>query len=131
MADARIRLYGIPMSHPVMAARGMIERKGLDYRYVELLAGAHPPSLWALGFRGMTVPAMRLPDGRRVQGSLAIARALEEVAPAPVHPLGPAQEPAPASLVRRCRHALARVGRHERGPHAAGPALRVAGRSRR
>ena len=83
MADSRIRLYGIPLSHPVLAARGMLERKGLDYHYVELLAGAHPPSLWALGFRRMTVPAMRLADGRRVQGSLAIAQALEELAPDP------------------------------------------------
>jgi glutathione S-transferase len=91
MADPQIRLYGIPMSHPVVAARGMLERKGLEYRYIELLAGAHPPSLWALGFRGMTVPAMRLADGRRVQGSLAIARALEEVAPSPsLYPSAPA-----------------------------------------
>jgi glutathione S-transferase len=88
---AEIRLYGIPMSHPVLAVRGMLDRKGLDYRYVELLAGAHPPSLWALGFRGMTVPAMRLPDGRRVQGSLAIAQALEEAAPSPsLYPSDPA-----------------------------------------
>jgi glutathione S-transferase len=50
----------------------MLEHKGLDYRYVELLAGAHPPSLWALGFRRITVPALRLRDGTRVQGSLAI-----------------------------------------------------------
>jgi glutathione S-transferase len=77
------RLYGIPMSHPVVAVRGMLDRKGLEYRYVELLAGAHPPSLWALGFRGITVPAIRFADGRRVQGSLAIASALEEVAPEP------------------------------------------------
>jgi glutathione S-transferase len=61
----------------------MLERKGLDYRYVELLAGAHPPSLWALGFRRITVPAMRLGDGERVQGSLAIAQALEALAPDP------------------------------------------------
>jgi glutathione S-transferase len=90
MADSRIRLYGIPLSHPVVAARGMLERKGIDYRYVELMAGAHPPSLWALGFRRITVPAMRLTDGRRVQGSLAIAEALEEVAPNPsLYPAAP------------------------------------------
>jgi glutathione S-transferase len=83
MPERRIRLYGIPMSHPVLAARGMLERKGLDYRYVELLAGAHPPSLWALGFRRSTVPALKLADGRRVQGSLAIAQALEALAPVP------------------------------------------------
>lgn len=88
MSESRIRLYGIPLSHPVLAARGMLERKGLGYRYVELLAGAHPPSLWALGFRKITVPALRLGDGRRVQGSLAIARALDEIVPDP--PLYPA-----------------------------------------
>ena len=91
MADAPIRLYGIPMSHPVVAVRGMLDRKGLEYRYVELLAGAHPPSLWALGFRGITVPAIRFADGRRAQGSLAIAAALEEVAPSPsLYPSEPA-----------------------------------------
>lgn len=79
MAERQIRLYGIPLSHPALAARGMLDRKGLGYRYVELLAGAHPPSLWALGFRGMTVPAMKLPNGGRVQGSLAIAQALEQL----------------------------------------------------
>ncbi len=83
MTEHDIRLYGIPLSHPVVAVRGMLERKGVPYRYVELLAGAHPPSLWALGFRRMTVPAMKLPDGRRVQGSLAIPRALEQIAPDP------------------------------------------------
>ena len=37
-----IRVYGIPLSHPVLAVRGMLERKGLPYRYVELLGGAIP-----------------------------------------------------------------------------------------
>lgn len=61
----------------------MLVFKRLAYRYVELLAGGHPPMLWALGFRDATVPAIRLPDGRRVQGSLAIAQALEQLAPLP------------------------------------------------
>jgi glutathione S-transferase len=91
MDDRPIRVYGIPLSHPVIAVRGMLERKGLPYRYVELLAGGHPPSLWALGFRGATVPAIRLPDRRRVQGSLAIATALEQFAPSPsLYPRDPA-----------------------------------------
>ncbi len=90
MADREARLYGIPMSHPVIAVRGMLERKRMPYRYVELLAGAHPPSLWALGFRRSTVPALRLPDGRRVQGSLAIAQALERAVGEPsLYPLDP------------------------------------------
>jgi glutathione S-transferase len=61
----------------------MLAFKSLSYRYIELLAGGHPPMLWALGFRGATVPAIKLLDGRRVQGSLAIAQALEQVAPSP------------------------------------------------
>ncbi len=81
MSQQRIRLYGIPLSHPTMAVRGMLERTGLSYRYTELLAGAHPAALLALGFRGVTVPAVRLPDGRRLQGSLRIARALEKLSP--------------------------------------------------
>jgi glutathione S-transferase len=101
MPEARIRLYGIPMSHPVLAVRGMLERKGLDYRYVELMAGAHPPSLWALGFRRITVPALRLADGRRVQGSLAIAQALEALAPTPsLYPLEPGARAAAADAER-------------------------------
>lgn len=83
MAVRRVRLYGIPLSHPVLCARGMLELKGLSYRYVELLAGPHPAALFALGFRGATVPAMTLPGGRRAQGSLAIADALEQIAPVP------------------------------------------------
>ena len=81
MSEPSIRLYGIALSHPVLAARGMLEHKGLPYRYVEMLAGTHPVHLFAIGFRGVTVPAMRLPDGRRVQGSLGIAQALEQFAP--------------------------------------------------
>lgn len=77
------RLYGIRLSHPVLAVRGMLERKGLAYRYTELPGGMHPVVLRAAGFRSVTVPALRLADGRRVQGSLAIARALEETVPLP------------------------------------------------
>lgn len=98
MSDGEARLYGIPMSHPVLAVRGMLDRKRMPYRYVALLAGAHPPSLWALGFRRSTVPALRLPDGRRVQGSLAIAQALERVVPEP--PLYPADPEARARAQR-------------------------------
>lgn len=71
------------MSHPVLAVRGMLDYKGLSYRYVELIAGAHPPTLWMLGFRGATVPAIKLRDDRRAQGSLGIAQALEQIAPSP------------------------------------------------
>jgi glutathione S-transferase len=69
----------------------MLGFKNLSYRYVELLAGGHPPMLWTLGFRGATVPAIKLADGRRVQGSLMIAQALEEIVPSPsLYPSPPA-----------------------------------------
>lgn len=101
MPERQLRLYGIPLSHPVLATRGMLNHKRLPYRYVELLAGAHPPSLWALGFRGATVPAIRLPDGHRVQGSLAIAQALERIAPSPpLYPSEPAARAAVANAER-------------------------------
>jgi glutathione S-transferase len=74
----------------------MLAFKSLSYRYIELLAGGHPPMLWALGFRGATVPAIKLLDGRRVQGSLAIAQALEQVAPSPS--LYPSQPDARAAV---------------------------------
>ena len=101
VSDPVTRLYGIPLSHPVLGVRGMLVFKRLAYRYVDLLAGAHPPMLWALGFRGTTVPAVRLPDGRRVQGSLAIARALEQLAPSPsLYPAQPAVRAAVADAER-------------------------------
>jgi glutathione S-transferase len=60
----------------------MLEHKGLDHKMVWLL-----PTLWSaqlriLGFRGGTVPAMKL-DCRRLQSSLLISRALEEAKPEP------------------------------------------------
>jgi glutathione S-transferase len=91
VVESPIRLYGTALSHPVLGVQGMLEQKGLTYRYVELLGGAHPLALLALGFARATVPAMMLPDGRRVQGSLAIAKALEELVPAPsLYPSAPA-----------------------------------------
>jgi glutathione S-transferase len=101
MSGRVIRLYGIPLSHPVLGVRGMVVFKRLAYRYVELLAGGHPAMLWALGFRRATVPAMKLPDGRRIQGSLAIAQALEQFAPSPsLYPAQPAAYAAVADAER-------------------------------
>ncbi len=101
MSERVIRLYGIPLSHPVLAVRGMLDRKGVAYRYVELLAGAHPIALRGLGFRAVTVPAMKLSDGRRVQGSVAIAQALEGTFPEPgLYPAAPARRAAAAEAER-------------------------------
>jgi glutathione S-transferase len=82
-----ITLYGTPPSPPSHTARLMLERKGLEHKTVWLLPGLWPFLLRTRGFRGGTVPAMKI-DGRRVQGSRAISRVLEELKPDP--PLFPA-----------------------------------------
>jgi glutathione S-transferase len=65
----------------------MLESKGLDYKPIWLLPGLHPALLRTRGFRGGTVPAMKI-DGRKLQESRTISRALEELQPDP--PLFPA-----------------------------------------
>jgi glutathione S-transferase len=82
-----ITLYGTPPSPPSQTARLMLERKGIDHKTVWLLPGLWPALLRTRGFRGGTVPAMKI-DGRKLQSSRAISRALEEAKPEP--PLFPA-----------------------------------------
>jgi glutathione S-transferase len=77
-----ITLYGSQPSPPSHSARLMLERKGLEHRTVWLLPGLWPALLRMRGFRGGTVPAMKI-DGRRLQGSRAISRALDELRPEP------------------------------------------------
>ena len=83
----RATLFGVPASHPSLAAELMLQHKGLDYRRIDLVTAAHRGLLRALGFPRNTVPAMRL-GGAKVQGSKEIALALDAVAPDP--PLFPA-----------------------------------------
>ena len=80
-------LYSLKSSHPALAVRAMLDRKGIDYKVVNLVPGMHPPVLRLRGFKGGTVPAIKLGD-RKVQGSREIDRALDEVQPDP--PLFPA-----------------------------------------
>jgi glutathione S-transferase len=82
-----ITLYATPPSPPSHSARLMLEHKGLDHKTVWLLPGLWPALVRTRGFRGGTVPAMKI-DGRRLQSSRAISRALEELQPEP--PLFPA-----------------------------------------
>jgi glutathione S-transferase len=60
----------------------MLELKGLDYQSVNILPGMQRIQVRALGFPAGTVPALKL-DGRRIQGSREIARALEDLQPEP------------------------------------------------
>jgi glutathione S-transferase len=77
-----ITLYGTPPSPPSHTARLMLEHKGLEHKTVWLLPGLHPILVRTRGFRGSTVPAMKI-DGRKLQSSRAISRALEEAKPDP------------------------------------------------
>jgi len=81
------RLYVIPGSHPSVAARLMLEHKGIPYRRTDLLPVISKGLLRAAGFPGTTVPALTI-DGAKVQGSRRIARELERLRPDP--PLFPA-----------------------------------------
>jgi glutathione S-transferase len=77
-----IKLYGTKPSPPAHTARLMLERKGLEHKIIWLLPGLHPALLRTRGFRGGTVPAMKI-DGRKLQESREISRALEELKPEP------------------------------------------------
>ena len=89
------KLYVIPSSHPSRTARLMLEFKRIDYKRVDLMPVISKGALRALGFSGVTVPALRI-DGERIQGSREIARALDRVAPEP--PLFPSDAEARAQV---------------------------------
>ena len=82
-----IKLYMFSGSAPSMTARLMLEHKNIDHKRVHLLIGPHAFGMLGRGFVTMTVPALKI-DGRRVQGSREISRALDELVPHP--PLFPA-----------------------------------------
>jgi glutathione S-transferase len=75
-------LFAVPASHPSLAAELMLRHKGIEYRRVDLVAAVHRAIVRALGFPGVTVPALRI-DGARVQGSRRIALALDALEPDP------------------------------------------------
>lgn len=78
------RLYVLRFSHPSIAARLMLEHARVEHELVELPMGLHRVLLKRRhGFPGITVPALIL-DDRKVQGSLAISRAIEARGPAGV-----------------------------------------------
>jgi glutathione S-transferase len=90
-------LFVVPASHPSWAARLMLERKGIEYRRMDLVPAVSRVILRAVGFPGVTVPALRI-DGQRLQGSRTISRALDAMRPEP--PLFP-REPERREAVER------------------------------
>ncbi|MGD0714285.1 MAG: glutathione S-transferase N-terminal domain-containing protein [Gaiellaceae bacterium] len=86
----RVHLIGIPGSHPVLAVQEMLEYKGIPYVRRDLPNQLHRPLLRLRGYHGRTVPVARI-AGRRVEGSRAITRALDELQPErPLLPADPA-----------------------------------------
>jgi glutathione S-transferase len=82
MPAMKATLYVIPGSHPAMAARRMLEHKGIDYKRVDLMPVVSRGVLRALRFPGVTIPSLRLGE-RRLTGSRQISRALDELRPEP------------------------------------------------
>jgi glutathione S-transferase len=82
-----VKLYSIAVSHPARTAGLMLRHKGIDFELVDIPAGSQLALMRLHGFSGGTVPALKI-DGRKVQGSLQISRALEDLQPEP--PLFPA-----------------------------------------
>ena len=75
-------LFVLPGSHPSMAARLMLEAKGIDHKRIDLVPVLSKGVLRAVGFAATTVPALKL-DGRRIQTTAAIARELDRIVPLP------------------------------------------------
>jgi glutathione S-transferase len=91
----KAKLYSISVSHPARSAGLMLTYKGIKPEIVDIPPGMQRVALRLAGFRGGTVPAMKL-DGRKIQGTLRISRALEELQPDP--PLFPADPPQRAAV---------------------------------
>ncbi|HYH61707.1 MAG TPA: glutathione S-transferase [Solirubrobacterales bacterium] len=84
-------VYSMRISHPARTAELMLAHKGIEAERVEVPPGSQRLLMRRHGFKGGTVPGLKL-DGRRVQGTREIARALEEAQPEP--PLFPSDRAA-------------------------------------
>jgi glutathione S-transferase len=90
----KVKLYMFPGSNSVYTGQLMLDHKGVDYDTVTLVPGAHAFIMLGLGFETMSVPALKI-DGRRVQGTRQISRALDElVAERPLFPADPGKRKA-------------------------------------
>jgi glutathione S-transferase len=82
-----VTLFAMPSSHACAVPAAILEAKRVRYERVDLLPGLSRAWLRLAGFDGTSVPALRIDDAH-VQGSRAIARALDDGWPDP--PLFPA-----------------------------------------
>ena len=90
-------LYAIPASHPCAVVERALQLKDVPYRRVELIPVLHKLPQ-RLRFGAASVPGVAFDDGRRVSGSRAILRVLDERAPEPA--LLPAEPQARARVER-------------------------------
>lgn len=74
------RLYGMKHSHPALASRMALELAGVEFEAHDLFPGLHGVVVRARRFSGWTVPALEI-GGRRLQGTLVIAREVHRLAP--------------------------------------------------
>ena len=85
----RAKLVGVPGSHPCVSAELMLRYKGIEFSRLDLPNMTHKAILPLMRYRGSTVPVINL-DGRRISGTMRIARALEALVPEP--PLFPEED---------------------------------------
>lgn len=102
MAVPPLTLYMFEGSNACLTATLMLGHKGLACREVRLPPVLHAFAVRAMGFPGRTVPALRVGRGRLVQGTGAIARVLDELAPErPLLPPDPLMRAAVETAERR------------------------------
>jgi glutathione S-transferase len=74
-------LHSILFSHPCLAVRVALDRKGLEYETVNLVSGSHAEEIEAVYGEGRrTVPGLVV-DGEPVHGSVAVMRRIDELVP--------------------------------------------------
>jgi glutathione S-transferase len=76
------KLYTVYGSHPCNTIEKALQLKGIGYTTVEIPPPGQIP-LMKMMFGERTVPAIKLEDGTKVQGSRAIMATLEELVPEP------------------------------------------------
>jgi glutathione S-transferase len=78
----RAKLVGVPGSHPCISAELMLRHKGVEFTRLDLPNMTHKAILPLMRYRGSTVPVLSI-EGKRVSGTMRIARALEALVPDP------------------------------------------------
>jgi glutathione S-transferase len=76
------KLVGVPGSHPCVSAELMLRHKGIAFSRLDLPNMSHKAMLPLLRYRGSTVPVLTI-EGKRVSGTMRIARALDHLLPEP------------------------------------------------